>query len=304
LKIWRFIDTGARSAAENMALDQVLLECRAKRLIPDTIRLLRFKPPSVLVGYHQNVEHEVRLNYVIEKGIDVNRRITGGGAIYFDESSIGWEIIALKNSIPPYKSIEELFEMMSKGVIEALKLLGVQASFRLKNDIEVNGKKISGTGGTEYEDAFLFQGTLLVNFDVETMIKALRIPIVKLKDKELNSIKERITCLKWELGYEPNYEEIKKVLKLGFEKAFKIKLEYGNLTKEEEALFYEKLPWFSSKNWIFLDRASKEAALAYSIAKKPGGIIQVSLALDEEAKLIKNIFITGDFFCFSIPSYL
>lgn len=299
MKIWRFIDTGARSAAENMALDHVILECRAKHLIPDTIRLLRFKPPSVLVGYHQNVEHEVRLNYVMEKGIDVNRRITGGGAIYFDESSIGWEIIALKSSIPPYKSIEELFEIMSKGVIEALKLLGVQASFRLKNDIEVNGKKISGTGGTEYEDAFLFQGTLLVNFDVETMVKALRIPIVKLKDKELNSIRERITCLKWELGYEPNYEEIKKVLKLGFEKALKIKLEDGNLTKEEEVLFHEKLPWFSSESWIFLDReVSKKAALIYSIAKKPGGVIQVSLALDEEAKLIKSIFITGDFFVF------
>ncbi|MEM2227206.1 MAG: DUF116 domain-containing protein [Candidatus Bathyarchaeia archaeon] len=298
-KLWRFIDTGARNAAENMTLDYVLLECKAKDLIPDTIRLLKFKPHSVLVGYHQDVEHEVRLNYAIEKGIDVNRRITGGGAIYFDESSVGWEIIASKNSIPPHKNIEELFEIICKGAVEALKLLGIQASFRLKNDIEVNGRKISGTGGTACENALLFQGTLLVNFDVETMVKVLRIPIIKLKDKELNSIKERITCLKWELGYEPSYKEIKKALKFGFEKAFKIKLENGNLTKEEEKLFYSKLPWFSSENWILLDRrASKEATLVYSIVKKPGGIIQASLALDEDAKLIKSIFITGDFFAF------
>ncbi|MHA1581019.1 MAG: lipoate--protein ligase family protein [Candidatus Baldrarchaeia archaeon] len=80
---WRFLDTGLRSAAENMALDDVILECKARNLIPNTVRLLRFRPPAVLVGYHQNVEQEVRLDYVKEKGIDVNRRITGGGANIF-----------------------------------------------------------------------------------------------------------------------------------------------------------------------------------------------------------------------------
>lgn len=162
---WRFLDTGYRSAAENMALDYIILKLRSKNLVPDTIRLLRFKPPAVLVGYHQDVEHEVRLEYVAIKGIDVNRRITGGGAIYFDESSVGWEIIASKKSIPKYRSIEELFEIMCRGAIRALKILGVNASFRPKNDIEINGRKISGTGGTEYGDAMLFQGTLLENFD-------------------------------------------------------------------------------------------------------------------------------------------
>jgi len=154
---WRFLDTGLRNTAENMALDDVILECKARNLISNTVRLLRFRPPAVLVGYHQNVEQEVRLDYVKEKGIDVNRRITGRGAIYFDETSIGWEIIASKDSIPPYNSIEELFEIMYRGTVKALRKLGVNASFRPKNDIEVNGRKISGTGGTERENAILFQ---------------------------------------------------------------------------------------------------------------------------------------------------
>ena len=65
------------------------------------------------------------------------------------------------------------------------------------------GRKISGTGGTELSGAILFQGTVLVDFDVDEMLRALRIPTEKLQDKEIESVKERVTCLKWELGRTP-----------------------------------------------------------------------------------------------------
>ena len=76
MREWRLLDTGPCSAAENMALDYVLLEYRARDLIPDTIRFLQFDPPAVLVGYHQVVEHEVRIEFCERYGIDVNRRFT------------------------------------------------------------------------------------------------------------------------------------------------------------------------------------------------------------------------------------
>lgn len=281
-----------------MALDSALLKCKSEGLTPDTVRLLRFKPPAVLVGYHQDVEQEVRLDYVNERGIDVNRRLTGGGAIYFDESSVGWEIIASRSSVPARGGLESLFKAMCEGAIKALKILGVEASFRPKNDVEVKGRKISGTGGTELGDAILFQGTLLVDFDVETMVKALRIPIVKLKDKELSSVRERVTWLKRELGYKPNYEEIKRALKEGFEEALNVKLKEGGLTIHEEERLRKELPWFSSPGWVFLDRRIKGDCLLHSSAKKPGGFIKVSLSLDKEANLIKSVLITGDFFVF------
>lgn len=297
--VWRLLDTGLRTAAENMALDDVLLECKARGVSPNTFRLLRFKPPAVLVGYHQDVTQEVRMDYVKEKGIHVNRRITGGGAIYFDEESVGWEVIASKSDIPPYGSIESLFRIMCAGAIKALEKLGVRASFRPKNDIEVEGRKISGTGGTERGGAILFQGTLLVDFDVETMIKALRIPVVKLKDKEIQSVRERVTCLSWELGYKPSYEEIKECLISGFEEAMGVELEESGLLEEEEKMLRERLPYFQSDDWVFLDRrSSDEPAVLYSIAKKPGGLIRVALTVDREANLIKHVLITGDFFAF------
>jgi lipoate-protein ligase A len=296
--IWRFLDTGQRTAAENMALDDVILECRADGLIPDTVRLLRFKPPAVLVGYHQDVEHEVRLNFVRKAGIDVNRRLTGGGAIYFDESSLGWEVIASKSAMP-HHTIDDLFHRLCKVAVTALQALGVEASFRPRNDVEVGGRKISGTGGVERGKAFLFQGTLLVDFDVETMIKALRIPLVKLKDKELESAKRRVTCLRWELGYVPSYWEVKKAFKEAFEEVLGVELVEGGLTEAEERMLAARLPYFCSDEWIHLDRRSPdESALVHAVDKTPGGVIRVSLALDKCSRIIKSALITGDFFAF------
>ena len=105
-----------------------------------------------------------------------------------------------------------------------MKKLGVDAEFRPRNDIEVKGRKISGTGGSFEGNAFFFQGTLLTDFDVESMIRALRIPLEKLKAKELESAKERVTCLKWELDELPSTEKIKEAIAQGFAEVFDVKI--------------------------------------------------------------------------------
>jgi len=296
---WRLLDTGHRSAAENMALDDVILECRAKGLIPDTVRFLQFDPPAVLVGYHQAVEQEVRTEFCVSRGIEINRRLTGGGAIFFDEKSLGWEVFASKSELGAYRPVEELYRRMCEGAILGLRALGLKATFRPKNDIEVNGRKISGTGGTERDDAFLFQGTLLIDFDVETMLRALRIPIMKLKDKEIESVRQRVTCLKWELKRQPTLREIKQVLKEGFKRAFNVRLVKGGLTSQEAGLLKDRLDVFQSEEWILLDRRPLNGAEEVSALRKtPGGLIRVSLALDRQFSVIKSAFITGDFFVF------
>ncbi|MDI6839671.1 MAG: DUF116 domain-containing protein [bacterium] len=303
---WRLLDTGVRTAAENMAMDETLLETKSKKLSPNTVRFLQFYPPAVLVGYHQTVEQEVRLDFCNKNGIDVNRRITGGGAIYFDESQLGWEIICEKSFFKTSIVNESFFKDLCQPVIYALKRLGINAKFRPRNDIEVNGRKISGTGGTEEGEAFLFQGTLLVDFDVNTMLRALRIPIEKLKDKEIDSVKERVTCLKWELGCPHSgtvsirgQSPIKQILKQGFEKEFGIELIKGGLTKDEELLFYQKLNKFKSNKWI---NKVKEPAytrqVAHSVYKAEGGLIRTSLVVNTKRNQIESALITGDFFAY------
>ena len=78
---WRLLDTDPCPAAENMALDEAVLTARSKDLVPNTLRFLQFSPHSTLVGYHQAVEQEIRLSYCQEHGIEINRRLTGGGGL-------------------------------------------------------------------------------------------------------------------------------------------------------------------------------------------------------------------------------
>ena len=79
------------TAAENMALDETLVELKGQGETPDTIRFLQFSPRAVLVGYHQSVDEEIRKQYCQAENIHINRRITGGGAIFFDENQLGWD---------------------------------------------------------------------------------------------------------------------------------------------------------------------------------------------------------------------
>jgi len=294
---WRLLDTGVRDAAENMCLDKAVLEARARDLVPDTIRFLQFSPPAVLVGYHQAVDLEVRTSYTDTEGIDVNRRLTGGGAIFFDHTQLGWEVIASKEGLPG--GALALNERMCRGLVEALSILGVEATFRPVNDVEVDGRKISGTGGTESEGALLFQGTLLVDFDVETMVRALRIPTEKLRDKEIDSIRDRVTCLKWVLGEAPPLARIKEAVAEGFRRVLDIELETGDLSEWERTYLDDHVASFREDPWVHrVRRPVNNDRMLYSVHKAPGGLIRTSLLLDDRRSIIKYVLITGDFFAF------
>ncbi|MEM2900267.1 MAG: biotin/lipoate A/B protein ligase family protein [Thermoplasmata archaeon] len=290
--IFRLIDTGKRSAAENISIDEILLRGCGLGKTPNTIRFLKFEP-CVLVGFNQSVEQEVREMYCKTRGIAINRRITGGGALYFDEPQIGWEIVSKRENFPG--NIDSLYEKICKGACRGLKKLGLDACYRPKNDIEVRGRKISGTGGAIEGDSFLFQGTLLTDFDVEGMIKSLRIPTEKLKDKEIESVKERVTCLRWELGYLPDEETIKRALVEGFCESFGIECEEGELNKWEKRELKLRKEYYSSEAWIRGNREVKRGVLS-CLRKTRGGLVRVQLVADIEKKRISYAMITGDFF--------
>lgn len=298
MSTWRLLDTGRLSAAENMALDETLLEAKGPG-IPDTIRFLQFSPPAALVGYNQSIAQEVRVDYCRQAGIDINRRITGGGAILFDQSQLGWEIICDKSFFNAGIATESLFSLLCRPVCKTLRRLGLDASFRPRNDIEIEGRKISGTGGTEHNSAFFFQGTLLVDFDIETMLRALRIPIEKLKSREIEHARERVTCLRWELGEAPGIDELKKILLECIGGEFGIAIEEGELLPRERALFREKKKKFSSMGYIDRIRLPKEdQPIVRSLHKSKGGLIRTYVMMNLKSRRIRSIFITGDFFAY------
>ncbi len=299
METWRLLDTGARSGAENMALDEILLEQKASGKISPTLRFLQFSNPTVLVGHHQSVEEEVRLDYCRSHGIEINRRLTGGGALYWGRNELGWEIYISKEDPRVPSRVEGLYQKMGETAALGLRHLGVRAVFRPRNDIEIQGRKISGTGGTELSGAILFQGTLLVDFDVDEMLRSLRIPTEKLQDKEIESVKDRVTCLKWELGRTPSIQTVKASLTKAFEETFGVRFENKPLTIEEEIWLKTKLPYFSSREHIFKTRNTlPRRKTVSSLLRAPGGLVRVSIALDTKTRVINQILITGDFFAY------
>jgi len=296
---WRLLDTPPMTAAENMALDDALLTLKGKGVTPDTIHFLQFSPRAVLTGFHQSVEEEIRTAYCQAEGIHINRRITGGGAIFFDESQLGWEVICNKTFFGLKVPNVKLFKTLCDPVIMALRTLGIESAFRPRNDIEVKGRKISGTGGTESEGAFLFQGTMLTDFDVDTMLRSLKIPVEKLKAKEIDSVKERVTCLKGELGWTPPLKAIKAALRTGFETCLGITLEPMGLTDPEERYFEKRLKYYQSSAWIDLVKPNMNSKEVVQAAYKTNaGMIRVTLIVNLSQKRIKEIYITGDFLSF------
>ncbi len=297
--VWRLLDTGHRSAAENMALDQVILEARSRGLVPNTLRFLQFDPHCVLVGYHQAVSQEVRVDYCHARGIEINRRITGGGALYWGTAELGWEIFASRSDPRFARPLDELYAYICEGAVRGLAHLGIRAAFRPRNDIEINGRKISGTGGTAQGEAFLFQGTLLVDFDLPVMLRALRIPTEKLADKEIDSLRERVTCLRWEMEAVPPMPQIKAALAEGFAQVLDVTFAAGDLSAAEEEMLDEQLPYFRSEGWIYgTRRPLSERRTLRSIYRAPGGVIRTALVVNSRARRIQMAFISGDFFVY------
>ncbi|MBP7733473.1 MAG: lipoate--protein ligase [Caldisericia bacterium] len=290
--VFREIDTEVKSAVWNMASDDILLKEQAKTSLP-TLRFLSFER-CALVGYFQSISQEIRVDYCKQKDIKINRRITGGGSLYFDPSQVGWEIIAplsLFNASP-----EQYYEIFGASVAIGLQKLGIQAVFKKRNDIEINGKKVSGMGGITYGNSFLFQGTLLVEDRIEEMLYSLRVPIEKLKPKEINSVRERVTCVQHELGRIPSREELKDAIRFGFNQALGITTKPGQLTKDEEENIEKSLDIFSSQKWIDRIKMPDDTQGLLSGAYRSNiGTIKISMLVNASQKMIRSTHITGDF---------
>ena len=294
---WRILDTGPRSAAENMALDEVILEAVASGESPPTLRFMQFSPAAVLVGAFQRVADEVRTGFCREAGIDVNRRHTGGGAVLFDETQIGWEVIGRWSDVGGARPGTGLYERLCAPVVAALRDLGIDAAFRPRNDIEVAGRKISGTGGTDLRGALLFQGTLLVDFDVETMVRALRVPVEKLRRREIDGLRDRVTWVSRELGARIRPSEIKDRIADRFHDLAGSRMVRGDLTAGERESLERALPRFRSDEWI-VGRGTRSTEQVRALYASPGGMLRPVIRCDRRRSRVEAIVLDGDFFAY------
>jgi len=292
----RLIDTGYLSAAENIAWDAALLRASAVSELP-VLRFLRFRPGCVLVGRFQSPRQEVRMEYVVDNNIDVNRRITGGGAIYFDSSQLGWEVFGNKRS-DFYKQIRgDIYKRLCEPVCDALSGYGIRASFRPRNDIEVDGRKISGTGGVDEDNGFMFQGTLLYDNCAETLLRSLRVPAEKLGRHGVESIAERVVFFRDIADHLPYDGELERRIADSFERLLGIELYDDEPSSYERELFAEELKYRRSDAWIYeRDGDKSSAGLLYGATRRTGTVF-FAARYDATRKKLASVNIWGDFFC-------
>jgi lipoate-protein ligase A len=272
---------------------------------PNTIIMVSPKDPYVCIGYHQDLQKEVDLEYLQTRGLTVLRREVGGGAVYLDNGQLFTQWIFHKRDLP--SSLEERFTLYIDPLIKTYHELGINAVHRPVNDVLVNGKKIGGTGAAQIGIAEVVVGSLMYTFDKKTMSKVLKVPSEKMRDKVFESLEAYMTTMTQELGYTPDRVSVKDLYMRKVEETLGAEVYEGEWTDEEEAMAREVDERFLSDEWLYQKgrlqqlgvKIHQDVHIVESAFKAPGGLIRVIARLREGR--IDDVSISGDFTLF--PSF-
>lgn len=257
---WRLLRPEVHRAFMNMAVDEAVMTARTENRVPNTLRLYRWKPSAVSIGKFQRVEDEVQLENCRNHGVDVVRRITGGGSVYHDaDNEVTYSVIVSKNDLGT-EDITAVYARIYAGIAEAAKILGVTADFsegsaKACPNLTVKGRKISGSAQSHRRGMVLQHGTILADVDLEKMFTFLRVPWAKTCMEVVGVARNRITSLRMELGREVSLDSVGIALAEGFAKALGVELVDGELTPFERELAEKLCKKYASNEWTFHGRS-------------------------------------------------
>jgi len=174
----------------NLASEEYLLKC-----FQEDIFLLYRNIPSIVVGKHQNTLAEINLRYVQEKEILVARRISGGGTVFHDLGNLNFAFFTSgrEGELVDYKKA-------TRPIINALKVMGLDAKLGKRNELLLHGLKISGTASHVYKQRVLHHGTLLFSSEMEDLSAALNTSQERFTDRAVKSVRSRVTNIREHLS--------------------------------------------------------------------------------------------------------
>jgi len=240
----------------NLAFEEALARARGAGLVPDTLRIWR-NAKAVVIGYFQVASEEVDLERAGRERVAVARRFTGGGAVYHDLGNVNYSVAVGAEGLRD--PVEHAYFHLVGGLVNALKLLGLDARVENVNDVAVGGRKVSGTAASFRLGSCFVHGTLLVDADLEAMSRLLKPPAEKLKSKGVSDVKHRVVNISQLLGRKISYREVVEAIVQGFERLLNAEAYFDLPSREElEAtrLLYERK--YSRGEWN-LQRAPHSA---------------------------------------------
>jgi lipoate-protein ligase A len=228
----------------------------------------------------------------------------GGGAVFLDGQQIFYQLVIHRDHPQAPKDKREFYKVFLAPVVKTYQELGVDVHYKPVNDIlTAAGRKISGNGAGDIGDYAILVGNLIADFDYETMVRVLRVPDAKFRDKVFKSLYENLTTLKRELGQIPTWESMTHTLMRNFESVL------GSLSPAPlPATVYDQVAKLArthtSEEWLLKPgkrlRDGRKVGIATGVDviqrmhKAPGGLIRATLEVQEGR--ILAIGLSGDFF--------
>jgi lipoate-protein ligase A len=285
-------------------LDSQLIYHALPRLGMEGLILLAPAEPYVSIGYHQDAEQEVDLAYCQEQGIPVFRREVGGGAVYLDGQQLFYQLVIRKDNPLAPRAKGEFYRKLLAPVVQTYRALGVEAHYRPVNDIvTAAGRKISGNGAAEIDGFTILVGNLIADFDYETMVRVLRVPDVKFRDKVYKSLRENLTTLRRELGQRPDWETMTTMLVRNFE-AILGPLTPVPLPQSVAETVAGLARTHNTEEWLLKPgrrtrdgrrvKVAEGVEVTQRVHKAPGGLIRATVEMQQEQ--IVTVALSGDFF--------
>ena len=264
----RYLKNPSVNPYYNMAFDEYCLESLP---VDEPVFFLWQNRPAVIVGFNQEVNTEVNLDYLKENGIDLVRRVTGGGAVYHDLGNLNYTIVGrsedLERDYPEYAAL----------MMKALQALGVPATLSGRNDILVDGKKVSGFAKRVCKNRLMVHGTLMYDVNLDVLTNVLNPSSTKLQSKGIASVRSRVANLKEYLPELPTIQAFQKQLEEILSNQY-ADAEYP--LSEEDLDHIQRLSDEKFATWEWNYGRSPKATLVHS-ARLACGTVEIHLTLAE-----------------------
>jgi lipoate-protein ligase A len=289
-------------------MDSQLIYHALAELGREALSLVSPSSPYVCIGFHQDVEQEVDLEYCRSHQIPVFRRDLGGGAVYLDGDQLFFHLILRKDNPQVPRRKEAFYQKFLQPIVNVYRGVGIAAEYKPINDVIVGSRKISGTGVGEIGDCVVFVGNLILDFNHDEMARVLKVPDEKFRDKVQKTLKENLTTIRKELGKQSaeawDETRLNSMMAEEFQKLLG-PMEQSQKDPVLQAKMDDMAARMRTEDWLF--RRGKKISgrdvkiraginVMHRAYKAQGGLIRADFELREGE--FSHVSLSGDFFCY------
>ncbi|MCD8842935.1 biotin/lipoate A/B protein ligase family protein [Staphylococcus gallinarum] len=270
---WNFINTGSNDPFYNMALDEALLNFVSRGEIDPVIRFYTWNPATLSVGYFQRLTKEIDIDKVKEKGYGMVRRQTGGRGVLHDKE-LTYSVIVPESHPEMPSTITEAYRVISEGLLQGYKELGLDAYFAIPRSKEerdklkqprsavcfdapswyelvVEGRKIAGSAQVRQKGVILQHGSLLQDVDVDDLFDMFIFKNERLKEKMKKAFLDKAVALNDISDKKITIAEMEVAFEKGFKKGLNVDFKPLTLTEAQHAEVNELIEKYKSDDWNY-----------------------------------------------------